>query len=206
MDYIISSNGAYIYDTSLKKAIYKKNLLITNVRKIVKKYIDRSIIYVTDHNVWHLLSKNSAYEEDFDVIREKDYNSFLSNNKDNIYKIELYFKSIQDAKDCMSDLDKMDLKICANLQINGSRYIVEVTHQEVNKLQGVIKVSKKVKCSLDEVIAFGDGYNDITLLKNVGYGIALSNALDDVKKIAYDVTLDNNNKGVEEYLIKHFSK
>ena len=30
--------------------------------------------------------------------------------------------------------------------------------------------------------------------------------LDDVKKIAYDVTLDNNNKGVEEYLIKHFSK
>lgn len=38
------------------------------------------------------------------------------------------------------------------------------------------------------------------------YGIALSNALDDVKKIAYDVTLDNNNKGVEEYLIKHFSK
>lgn len=206
MDYIISSNGAYIYDTSLKKAIYKKNLLITNVRKIVKKYIDRSIIYVTDHNVWHLLSKNSAYEEDFDVIREKDYNSFLSNNKDNIYKIELYFKSIQDAKDCMSDLDKMDLKICANLQIDGSRYIVEVTHQEVNKLHGVIKVSKKVKCSLDEVIAFGDGYNDITLLKNVGYGIALENALDDVKKIAYDVTLDNNNKGVEEYLIKHFSK
>lgn len=58
----------------MKKAIYKKNLLITNVRKIVKKYIDRSIIYVTDHNVWHLLSKNSAYEEDFDVIREKDYN------------------------------------------------------------------------------------------------------------------------------------
>ena len=106
----------------------------------------------------------------------------------------------------MSDLDKMDLKICANLQINGSRYIVEVTHQEVNKLHGVIKVSKKVKCSLDEVIAFGDGYNDITLLKNVGYGIALENALDDVKKIAYDVTLDNNNKGVEEYLIKHFSK
>ena len=126
--------------------------------------------------------------------------------EDNIYKIELYFKSIQDAKDCMSDLYKMNLKICANLQIDGSRYIVEVTHQEVNKLQGVIKVSKKVKCSLDEVIAFGDGYNDITLLKNVGYGIALSNALDDVKKIAYDVTLDNNNKGVEEYLIKHFSK
>lgn len=80
----------------------------------------------------------------------------------------MYFKSIQDAKDCMSDLYKMNLKICANLQINGSRYIVEVTHQEVNKLQGVIKVSKKVKCSLDEVIAFGDGYNDITLLKNVG--------------------------------------
>ena len=204
MDYIISSNGAYIYDTKLKKAIYKKNLLITNVRKIIKKYIDKSTIYVTDDNIWHLLSKNSAYEDDFDVIKETDYNSFLSNNKYNIYKMELYFKSIKNAKNCMDDLRNMNLKICINLQINNNKYIVEITHQDVNKLQGVLKILKKVKCKLEDVIAFGDGYNDISLLEKVGYGIAIGNAVSEVKKIAFDVTLDNNNKGVEKYLIKHF--
>ena len=206
VDYIISNNGAYIYDTKLKKAIYKKNLLITNIRKIVKRYINKAIIYVTDDNIWHLLSTNSAYEEDFDVIKEKDYQSFLSDNKNNLYKIELYFKSLEDAKKCISDLTKMKLKICTNLQINSSRYIVEITHQEVNKLEGVLRVLKKIKCNLKDVIAFGDGYNDIALLEKVGYGIALGNAIPEVKKIAYDITLDNNNKGVEKYLLKHFNK
>ena len=46
--------------------------------------------------------------------------------------------------------------------------------------------------------------NDISLLEKVGYGIAIGNAVSEVKKIAFDVTLDNNNKGVEKYLIKHF--
>ena len=74
----------------------------------------------------------------------------------------------------------------------------------MNKLQGVLKILKKVKCKLEDVIAFGDGYNDISLLEKVGYGIAIGNAVSEVKKIAFDVTLDNNNKGVEKYLIKHF--
>lgn len=202
IDYIAACNGAYIYDTINDKCIYKKNLLISNVKKIIKNYIDKSIIYAIDNNVWHLLTKEAAYKDDFDVIKEDDYLKFLDNNKNNIYKIELYFKTIKAAKEAIKEINSMNLKANANLQINHDKYIVEITHQDINKLESIKLIANKNNISLEEVISFGDGHNDIELLKKSGLGIATENAVKEVKKIADDITLDYNNKGVETYLKK----
>ena len=53
-------------------------------------------------------------------------------------------------------------------------------------------------------MAFGDGLNDIEMLQKCGCGVALSNALPEVKKVANDLTIyDHNNDGVIEYLKEH---
>lgn len=202
IDYIISSNGAYIYDTEKEKVIYKKNILISNVKKIIKLFYDKATIYLTDNVTWNLISENSAYEDDFDVIKVDDYEKFLEENKTNIYKIETYFNSIDDVKDALEEIKKLNLKVNVNIQINGNKYLLEITHVDVNKYEGLVKVCAKEKIDIKDVIAFGDGHNDIDLIKNAGVGVAVLNAVEELKKVASDITEDCNHKGVEKYLRK----
>ena len=49
---------------------------------------------------------------------------------------------------------------------------------------------------MNEVLAFGDNYNDIPLLAEVGYGVAVANAREEVKAVANEVTKSNITDGV----------
>ena len=46
--------------------------------------------------------------------------------------------------------------------------------------------------SREEVIAIGDGYNDLSMIKFAGMGIAMGNAQEPVKKAANEITLSND--------------
>ena len=59
---------------------------------------------------------------------------------------------------------------------------------------------------MDDVVFFGDATNDIELIKSAGLGIAMGNAIDDVKNNANDVTLTNDEDGVAYYLNKILEK
>jgi len=52
----------------------------------------------------------------------------------------------------------------------------------------------------DEMIAFGDGMNDLTMLKYVG------NAVDEVKANAQYITASNNEEGITKALYKYIPK
>ena len=49
---------------------------------------------------------------------------------------------------------------------------------------------------MNEIMAIGDGANDISLLSSVGLAIAMGNAPDEVKAVADYVTLDVDHSGV----------
>ena len=53
------------------------------------------------------------------------------------------------------------------------------------------------------MIAFGDAENDITMLKYAGIGVAMDNATPEVKAIADEVTLSNDEDGIAESLYRH---
>ena len=56
---------------------------------------------------------------------------------------------------------------------------------------------------MQEVIAFGDNYNDIELLQAVGLGIAVANAREEVKAVASEITGDSKQDGVAQAIQKH---
>ncbi|MEN8216469.1 MAG: HAD-IIB family hydrolase, partial [Pseudomonadota bacterium] len=61
---------------------------------------------------------------------------------------------------------------------------VECTHKEVSKLKSIdIALSKKGLVSRENIMAIGDGYNDIEMLKGAKLGVAMGNAVEEVKKI-----------------------
>ncbi len=87
---------------------------------------------------------------------------------------------------------------------------VEITRWNDNAIDVVAKGGSKVTgiesylCmkgyTREESAAFGDGENDIDMLKYVGKGIAMGNASDFVKSVADYVTSDIDNDGVEKGL------
>ena len=54
--------------------------------------------------------------------------------------------------------------------------------------------------TLEDVIAFGDDYNDIEMIKHCGLGIAMGNAIPQVKKVANAITVSNDADGVAKYI------
>lgn len=83
---------------------------------------------------------------------------------------------------------------------------LEIASKKISKLSALnFLIEKKYNFSLQEVIAFGDNYNDIEMLEGVGLGVAVANAKDEVKKVANQITLSNKEDGVAHTLAKIFS-
>lgn len=71
----------------------------------------------------------------------------------------------------------------------------------ISKGQTLLDISKDINLSLENALAIGDQENDIEMLKNVAYPVAMLNAKKELKKIAWKVTnLDNNNSGIADFI------
>ncbi|QHL85921.1 Cof-type HAD-IIB family hydrolase [Nibribacter ruber] len=73
---------------------------------------------------------------------------------------------------------------------------LELAPKAISKASGLELILQKHGIQLSEVIAFGDNYNDIHMLQEVGLGIAVANARDEVKAVANEVTLKSVEDGV----------
>lgn len=201
IDYIISLNGSYVYDVLRDKIIFEKGIKKATIKKIVNKYKREAVrIYLcTDHSKCLLNVKN----EETDEIIVRDLNDFLKNNV--VYKIEIHTSTQKNSKLILKEIKEQDYELNINLQkYDNKDYLVEITTQEVSKYRGVEVIAKKEKVKDDEIIAYGDNYNDLELLKKVGYAVAVDNAVKEVKNICNISTFSNNSKGVEKSLIKMF--
>ncbi len=75
-------------------------------------------------------------------------------------------------------------------------------HKNSGKYQAVMALGEMLHISPEEMIAFGDDENDYEILKNVGRGVAVDNAIPMIREIADDITESNNDDGVAKYLEK----
>jgi len=73
---------------------------------------------------------------------------------------------------------------------------LEFTHRGVDKSRGIDVVCAKLGISKANVMAIGDSYNDLTMLRDCGVGVAMGNAPDDIKIIANVITSDCLHDGV----------
>lgn len=82
---------------------------------------------------------------------------------------------------------------------------LEIASKPISKATGLQDVLTNLGIKMEEVIAFGDNYNDIELLASVGLGVAVGNAIDEVKAVARETTASNKQDGVaiaiEKYLL-----
>ena len=75
-----------------------------------------------------------------------------------------------------------------------------IMNRRATKWEAVRITTANFNISTDEVAAFGDDYNDISMLRECGVGVAVANAIDEVKAVADCVCDTNDNDGVAKWL------
>lgn len=79
----------------------------------------------------------------------------------------------------------------------------EFTALGIDKAHALDTVLKPLGIHHDEVISFGDGHNDISIINYAGIGIAMANAVEDLKQAANEITLSNDEDGIYHSLKKY---
>ncbi|WP_370874632.1 Cof-type HAD-IIB family hydrolase [Guptibacillus hwajinpoensis] len=79
---------------------------------------------------------------------------------------------------------------------NSSPTNLEINPAGVNKAAALMKVCKWLDLSMDNVMAVGDSMNDIAMIREAGFGVAMGNAQDRVKEAANWITKDYTEHGV----------
>jgi hypothetical protein len=75
---------------------------------------------------------------------------------------------------------------------------INILSPKVSKGRALEELCARLNISLDEVVAIGDGVNDVSLLKRVGLAVAMGNCVDELKSVAHTVTHDVDHSGVAE--------
>lgn len=75
--------------------------------------------------------------------------------------------------------------------------------ERATKEKAVDFLSNTYNIPYEDMIAFGDDFNDLGMLKKCGTGVAVSNAINEIKDIADSVTLSNDEDGVADFLEKN---
>lgn len=75
-------------------------------------------------------------------------------------------------------------------------YFLEIMAKGVDKADSLDRLLKILGLTREELIAFGDGYNDISMIQYAGLGIAMENGKEETKAAADYVTLSNDEEGI----------
>lgn len=177
LDYVVASNGAVVYDVNKEKILFKKSVLVSNVKKIYNTFKGYDIYACRKDRKFRLVN--------------------LEDIKD-IYKLEIVCKSDTDIEEVISKLDNLNLKItCAKNYINGT-YYVDIVYEGINKFTGVEVICNKKKIDNREVVSIGESDNDIELVRDSGYGVSTNNGIDKVKEVSKEVMTNSLDKWIEE--------
>lgn len=83
-------------------------------------------------------------------------------------------------------------------------HVIEVMNKQMNKAEALKQLADAYGIPQQRIIAFGDGSNDLEMIDYAGVGVAMENAIDDLKGLAKYHTSSNEAHGVASFLTDFF--
>lgn len=208
--YLISDNGAYVYDCKKKGSIYEKNIGIEDARNIINYLISnkyRFVAYSSSTMYYFLLNeeiekkiqrvkKFEVDQQSNNLLYTKNINSFDDvDNISKLLKIVIYLENNSDISDIYPNIKNENVRF----EQTGERYW-SVCHKLASKDNGLKYLQKYLFINSENTIAFGDFDNDISLFKRAKYKVAMSNASDSLILCSNFMTDSNENDGVAKFV------
>ena len=211
MQYALTTNGARIYDLIHEKTILshpvpyekgKKALEITEKYDTLQEaYFDREV-YAQENQlqeIWRYHKNPHMWE----YVRSTrtvvpSIVKWYGEAKRDADKLQLMFADMQDIERARKELEEIPgLVLTGSLGNN-----IEINAQGIDKGIGMLELGHRLGIDRDEIMACGDGDNDLEMLKAVGFGVAMGNAEESVKAVADYVTDTNEEEGVAKAVEK----
>lgn len=227
--YLVEINGAAVYDLKHEQRSVKKRMKAEHIQELFtyfKQWKVEILAHVDDglydYNPPEILAEKKAYIKEQGLPLDHPLTggpfSFVHDNR-NGYPRNMY---VEEASEVTEDINKISVTYHADIineiseqakrDLSDHYWIgktspkwLEVMLPGITKATGLLDVAKKCGIHMEEVMAFGDGENDLEMLDEVGVGIAMDNAMDIVKEHAKEVCASNECNGIAEVLHKHFN-
>lgn len=201
----VSENGAFIVEHG--QEVFSVDIPKNDVKVILEELVKHTKLSIV------LCGKESAYvlesvSDEFFTIMNKYYHrlkkvpSFEVVN-DQILKFALACPE----EETLPLRDLLHSRIGELVKpVSSGHGSIDLIVPDFHKASGIQLLQEKWNVKDDETMAFGDGGNDIEMLKHVKYGFAMENGSDEVKNIADYLAPSNNHSGVLEIIDQYFAK
>ncbi|MFD1360191.1 Cof-type HAD-IIB family hydrolase [Lentibacillus salinarum] len=99
-----------------------------------------------------------------------------------------------------SHLDDYHAELIEHRKWGAPWNIIEIVKKGLNKAVGLQKIAHYYHIPTEQIIAFGDEDNDLEMIDYAGVGVAMGNAIDELKSVSKHVTDTNENDGISIFL------
>ncbi len=209
LKYVITSNGASVYDAQEKYDIVQNFLtpeavditleiakelpVIIEFFKYGKAYIAKEVF--DDLSPYHLTESHIHYIKTT-RIPVKDFFGEIERNKSALENINLVFSDMELRKQTW---DLLKSKNHASVTASSPKNI-EITSKDATKARALKKLCQVLGIARENTLAMGDGDNDLPMLRFAGVGVAMANGEEHVKKAANLIADDCNDFGAAKIL------
>ncbi len=211
MHYALTSNGARIIDTVKDRVIEEhllSPLLAQKVLEICGKYDTLQEVYFDGQGYapagkMALVERYHRNPSMCEYMRKtripvEDIMQLVRKENRGLDKVQALFADMDERKLAWNELEAE-----GGMELVGSlRYNIEINAAGVNKGKGLVNLGRMLGIRREEIMACGDGDNDIVMLKEAGFGVAMANGEEKVKEAADYITLSNEEDGVADVIEK----
>ena len=181
---------------------------------------DISIVFQSYNLIYYMNAlENVMSALEIAGIKRKDKKEYWAAQESDITGVipqEVFFEDEEVYKEvhkvlCMGDkediaaLEQQLVKEFPQIRIYRSKdTYLEIMSMKASKSDAIHMLKDHFHVKQEEIMAFGDNFNDIDMIRYAGLGVAMGNAADEVKEVADIVTDINDNEGERQILDKYF--
>ena len=129
-----------------------------------------------------------------DNVRE-----FVKTHPEKIEKVNIIFRNMEDRRIAYEHWEQ-DEELTATCSMDNN---IELNKKNVSKGKALIAFAKTIGIESEEIMVCGDSNNDLEMIQMAGLGVAMGNAIEEVKNVADFITKTNEEDGVA-YAIEQF--
>ena len=201
--YILSFNGGMITNCRTGEVVFSRLLPVEANAKIIGLAEEERVTILTYDG--HTLIKNDA-ESPYSKLENK-INSMEVRQIDDLKSYVTYpvpkFLMMDDGDYLAMVEPRVKAAMGKNFSIYRSEpFFLEILPRGIDKAQSLARLLEILGLDKERMIACGDGYNDLTMIKFAGLGVAMENAVLPVRKAADYITMSNNDDGIAHVVEK----
>jgi Cof subfamily protein (haloacid dehalogenase superfamily) len=219
---IISNDGAYIINPRDQSVLFKKKIMeacVTGILEILNQYDLHYVLHHETLNItnrkfnWRRFAGRSKIEtiflkmyevRSFKIIPSIKIIDYVTSNTLVPFKITVFSDS-GSSRQLDTIVRIFTEEFAGIIDISNSGYKgFEILPYGMSKAKGLTILEKNLGFDKSEIIAIGDSFNDIEMIKHAGLGIAMGNAAKEIQNSAVFVTTSNDQNGIAYALEKFF--